>query len=113
MNRHATPKATAYEQLRRAFAELRERGYFARRNWQCCTSCGWFAIPEHQQARVVFYHAQDAESFRDYGWLHLAWNGDGQEIAQVMRDHGLTVEWNGSDADKIKVVLSGPTNFVH
>ena len=42
------------------FKLLRRKGYIARQNFNCCSSCGWAEIGEVEKA--VFYHRQDAEN---------------------------------------------------
>lgn len=88
-------------ELNKAFRELRKKGYFARRHWQCCQSCGWAAIPEGQEDKAVFMHEQDEDCFRDTGKAYLAWSGDGQEIIGVLESSGLTVHWKGTEYDRI------------
>jgi len=84
-----------------AFKALRKEGYFARQNFQCCQSCGWYAIPEGREEKAVFYHKQDAERFRETGECAIAWSGDGARICEVFRSHGLKVEWDGSASRRI------------
>ena len=51
-----------YLRLREAFKDLRKAGYFARQNFTCCQSCAWAEIPEEKSDKVVFYHAQEAQT---------------------------------------------------
>jgi hypothetical protein len=39
-------KKTLRRALARGFQALRERGYFAEQNWQCCQSSGCRAVPD-------------------------------------------------------------------
>lgn len=101
----------------RAFRALRARGYFARQTFWCCQSCGWSAIPEGKDKKVVFYHKQDADAFKTHPtWrrggsptatlhstLYLAWAGNGTEIVEALRAEGLTVTWDGNDLTRIGV----------
>lgn len=92
-------------QINKAFRELRKRGYFARRHWQCCQSCGWAAIPEDKEDKAVFLHRQDEDCLKDVGVAYFAWAGDGQEICDVLMSNGLTVQWDGSDSTRIKATV--------
>ena len=84
-----------------AFRELRKRGYFARKNFWCCQSCAWAAVPEGAE-KVVFYHGQDNDDIPS-GKIHLAWDGSGAEIKMVLENAGLYVEWNGKEDTRIVV----------
>jgi hypothetical protein len=65
-------KDARFQPLRSAFEELRELGYFAKMNWQCCTTCGWAAVPDNRADKVVFFHGQDADNLVDTGECYLA-----------------------------------------
>jgi Domain of unknown function (DUF6891) len=92
-----------YAAVCHAFLELEaEHGYFARANWWCCQTCGVAAIP-NDFVNYVFYHEQDAHKLREEGRLLLAWGGDGNLIVKVLQEHGLDVEWDGSDRHRILI----------
>ena len=86
-----------------AFRALRKAGYVAKQNWQCCQSCGCAALPDGAE-KYVFYHAQDNERLKNTGACHLAWNGDGTEIATILQDAGLKVNWNGSHDQRMEIL---------
>ncbi len=86
-----------------AFKSLRKGGYFARQNFMCCQSCGWASVPEGKEAKVVFYHRQDAECLKAGRPLYLAWSGDGNQICTTLREHGMEVEWDGTSGTRICV----------
>ena len=86
-----------------AFKDLRKHGYFARQNFMCCQSCGWAAVPEGKEEKVVFFHNQDNEERKKGLPLYLAWSGDGEIIKSVFEHHGIDVEWNGSESTRIRV----------
>ena len=94
--------------VRTAFKALRKKGYFARMNFWCCQSCGWAAIEEDKADKAVFYHNQDHVDAWDtdnnlQNKLYLCWAGDGKVITEVLTQHGLDVEWEGSDDKRIVV----------
>lgn len=99
--------------VRQAFRTLRSAGYFARMHWTCCQSCGWAGVPEDKSDRAVFFHAQDAENYRDDGYVYLAWGGNGHEIAQHFEAQGLRVEWDGSGSKRLKVEARQPGPSPH
>ena len=91
------------DRLTVAFRALRRRGWWARKNWQCCQGCGWSSLPEDAGDRVVFYHAQDAECLAATGRVHLAWSGLADELLAELRAAGLAVEWSGAPDRRIEV----------
>lgn len=104
--------------LKAAFADLRKRGYAARMNFMCCGSCASYALNEkHPDKPHVYWHRQGDAAFtvrQRFGriersddlvdTLYIHWSGDGEEIAAVLRDWGLRVKWEGSDAYCIEVL---------
>jgi len=90
-------------QLTAVFKELRKLGYFARQNFMCCQGCGWSAVPEGKEQKVVFYHAQDKSHLRDTNNLYIAWAGDGEEIRRTFETAGYEVEWDGSSHQRILI----------
>lgn len=91
------------EKITKAFRKLRNDGYFARRNWLCCQSCGCAAVPEEHSETYVFFHAQDADYLKEQNKTYLAWNGNGNLIRQRCEEVGLHVVWSGSEAERILV----------
>ena len=90
--------------LVKVFNSLRKQGYFCKMNHACCQTCGWAEIPEGNAGKVVFYHAQDAERLATTGDVHLSWAGNGYEIVKAIEAAGMKVEWNGTEAQRIKVL---------
>ena len=89
--------------LTTAFRRLRKLGYFAKQNWKCCQGCGCAAIPKDRSEKYVFYHSQDKEQLVEYGACYLSWDGDANEIVNVLELAGLIVEWEGTDNTRILV----------
>lgn len=91
--------------LHRAMYDLENlHGYFApqKAHW-CCSTCGWAAIPDDNAAKVCFYHEQDRDGMLEGHHMYLAWAGDGHLIKKVLEQHGLTVEWSGTNTERIRV----------
>ncbi|MEU1495499.1 hypothetical protein ABZ456_35280 [Streptomyces sp. NPDC005776] len=97
------------DRLERAFAVLDGRGITAREHFTCCRSCGIGEI--HAEGRddargFVFFHLQGTESAAAGHGLTLYYGGFdesaettaavGREVAAVLGEAGLTVEWDGS-----------------
>ena len=86
-----------------AFKALRSLGYFARQDFMCCQSCAWSEVPDGKEDKVVFYHRQDKQGMLKDGECYLGWAGDGTEICYTLRSFGFTVEWDGSDGNRILI----------
>lgn len=97
------------DRLERAFAVLDGRGITAREHFACCRSCGMGEIRAEgrEDARgFVFFHMQGTESAAAGHGLTLYYGGFdesaetaasvGREVAAVLGEAGLTVEWDGS-----------------
>ncbi|MEW2177437.1 hypothetical protein AB0890_14035 [Streptomyces sp. NPDC005406] len=97
------------DRLEQAFAELDGRGITAREHFTCCRSCGLTEI--HAEGRddargFVFFHLQGTQSAAAGHGLTLYYGGFdessettaavGREVAAVLGEAGLTVEWDGS-----------------
>lgn len=94
------------DSIKLAYRQLRQRGYYCRSNFWCCSTCALAAIPEGRGDKYVFYHAQDAADLHRERACHLAWGGDGHEIVAALRAAGLTVEWDGAPEHRIYVSLA-------
>jgi len=91
--------------------------WYARRDWTCCNSCGWSDLVEEYEEcndkildddedfpdNVVFYHWQEADSFKDCGVLNLNWSGDWKEVKRCFEICGCKVEADGNKNRKIIV----------
>ncbi len=93
--------------------------FYARRDWTCCNSCGWYELKqEHindwegteedwEDKKVVFYHTQETDSFKECGLLHLSWYGDWKEVKRCFECFGCRVEADGNENRKIIVDFTG------
>lgn len=107
--------------LKNAFADLRKRGWFARMNYLCCQTCGFYSAAQAIKARtgdtsdddvttpILFYHAQDNErafaggTRNIQGTLYLSHSGDACVAVGVLVSHGLDVQWDGDNGTRIAV----------
>ena len=108
---------TDRQKLAVAFRELRKDGWWARMNHLCCQTC--LTYDTEDEKPYIGFHAQDDERIAECGYTFLTHGpptgehdtlADGvwsKRTVKVMENHGLTVEWNGSMATRIKVILSG------
>lgn len=104
---------TDKQRFTKMFRELRKLGFVARQNYMCCQTCGWAAVEndygiKDDVSNVVFYHNQDNDSFDKKGNLieviHLAWQGDGNKIKETAEKFGYTVDWNGTENQRIGIL---------
>ena len=132
MRRHSYqttyPNDEIKQKLNTAFQVLRvSYGYLAKQSFLCCGSCAWseaasmIAANPGKYRGVVFYHKQDADDLKGrknpgcylaFGTAHgeseFACKIIGQNVAQVMSDVGLKVDWNGDNGTRIWVGLPEP-----
>lgn len=119
--------------IAKAFAQLRRKGYIARMNFMCCSSCGWYEIggsslSGHQRSdidpvqKAVFYNKQAEErAFRPGPFwngrkapksrmlqedLYLQWFGNADEILMALKANGLNADWEGSPGHGIVIKAS-------
>lgn len=85
------------------FKEMVELGYTSKQNFWCCQNCAWNALSDKECKKVVFYHNQDNDDIKEFGYVHIAWNGSGKLIRKTAEKAGLTVEWNGSKDERMKL----------
>lgn len=98
-------KIKKVNKLTRAFNALTKAGYFAKRNFWCCSSCAWSAMTTEQSNKAVFYHGQDNDDLKGKNSCHLAWSGDGNEIVKILNDNGIETEWSGNENKRIKITV--------
>jgi len=121
--RHASaqsrwPATTDSDRVTRAFRELAGTGIVAREDFSCCQDCALDDLRdefvEGERARgYAYYHAQDADRAVDGEGLFIAYGGVGAspsqeigaEVAAVLRQEGLQVDWDGSADSRIAVPM--------
>lgn len=108
---------TDRQKLAAAFRELRKDGWWARMNHLCCQTCLTYDTDDEKP--YIGFHAQDNERIPESGYTFLTHGPptdqydtlyDGvwsKRAVRVMEKHGLTVEWDGSMATRIKVMIGG------
>lgn len=89
--------------LDKAFEELNSIGYFAKRNWECCRTCGWYAVPDENKDNAVFMHEQDEEFLDENGTGYLAWSGNGKVIVGILEKNGVSTDWDGDEDTRIRI----------
>ncbi len=101
--------------LAAAFRQLRKDGWWARMNHLCCQTCLTYDTDDDKP--YIGFHAQDNERIPESGWTYLTHGpptGEHDDLAdgvwskravEVIESFGLTVEWGGSMASRIKVFL--------
>lgn len=109
-------KAEFRSRLRKAYSLFRKNlNAVARQNYLCCSSCAGSALGEQARIQnkkpVIFSHKQDAGSL-SLGYMSVRYgNLDGndiedqelgRQIVQILRQVGLSVDWNGSPNQVIK-----------
>lgn len=89
-----------------AFRKLRQAGYIAKKNFQCCQSCAWTELEseysEDELKNVVFYHHQDNDNITN-GYVWMAWSGDGETICKTFQEAGLKASWSAIPESRIRV----------
>lgn len=109
---------TTNDAIDAAFEELEARGIIALQDAGNTMSDGWSDASSRAKARegsrgAVFYHGQDTERAVEGLGLYLAFGayaeGDdasvaiGREACEVLRRHGVHVEWDGTVAARIRI----------
>lgn len=101
--------------LAAAFRQLRKDGWWARMNHLCCQTCLTYDTDDDKP--YIGFHAQDNERIPESGWTYLTHGpptGEHDDLAdgvwskravEVIESFGLTVEWDGTMASRIKVFL--------
>ncbi|MFI0371023.1 DUF6891 domain-containing protein [Actinomadura sp. 1N219] len=114
------PDVTDSDRLLRAFRDLDVSGIVARADFACCQNCGISEVggevPRGEQRRgYTFCHRQDMEAAVSGGGLMLAYGvfkdaaeastqpEIGEDVAEALRRHGLTVRWDGDPSRRIEV----------
>ncbi|RKS10792.1 hypothetical protein DFP74_6574 [Nocardiopsis sp. Huas11] len=115
---------TDSERLTRAFRALDESGIIAREDHMCCDTCAGGSLRQavlvHQKAPegpsirgYAYYHEQDTRAAVRDGTLMVGFGATheirraavGEEVAETLRAHGLTVTWNGDPGTKLDVAV--------
>lgn len=119
--------------IERAFMAMAPRGIIALADFQCCNSCATAAIYNYEVQKwdletpligAAYFHEQATDSANEGYPLMIGYGGlvDGDletelteaervgEVAvEVLREHGFTVEWDGSGLSKLRVMAPSGT----
>lgn len=96
-------------QLTKAFKELEQNDYFAKRKIACCQSCGVHVVPDEHTCSYVFTHDQDEADLKKTGICYLAWQApddNPKEIIKALKAQGIKVIWNKKPTIRIKIDLN-------
>ncbi len=116
------PDKTDCDRLDAAFSDLNENGILARQNAMCCQTCAGAEVwgearslmKDGVQIRgATFYHEQDTERAAEGGCIYLSYGAAeddesaslaiAKEVRDVIRKHGLNVDWDGTFATRLAV----------
>ena len=101
--------------LAAAFRQLRKDGWWARMNHLCCQTCLTYDTDDDKP--YIGFHGQDNDRIPESGYTFLTHGpptcehdtlADGvwsKRAVEVIESMGLTVEWDGRMASRIKVLL--------
>ena len=101
------PKPVGRAKISAAFRALRKKGWTAKMNFSCCSSCAWSELSEdhNEDDEIVFFHNQDNDRLKETGETWLSWSGDGRVLFDVLNDFELTPIWDGSKDTRFKISL--------
>lgn len=120
------PALTDCDRLDAAFAALEVAGIVCRQDFADCLSCGyskiWNEISEQQRMGreirgFTFFHQQDTDCAARGGGIRLGYGSIleenipselavASEVADMLRCHDLTVEWDGTISKRIVVSMN-------
>ncbi|MEV4604307.1 hypothetical protein AB0K15_44005 [Amycolatopsis sp. NPDC049253] len=112
------PPVTDPDRVLAAFSALAAEGVVARADFACCQNCGLTEIGAEAtpgDRGFVFFHQQDTARAVDGGELLLSYGrladsptataAVGQVVAAALRAQDLSVTWDGSPEERIRVDL--------
>ena len=97
---------TGRRRLSAAFKTLRSKGWFARMNFECCTTCGWAVADKTGKENVVFFHSQSNDRLEENGQCYLHWQGDAKTLITVLERHGIKTTWDEDENTAIMIDVS-------
>ncbi|RJR27628.1 hypothetical protein C4561_01625 [candidate division WWE3 bacterium] len=103
------------QDLNNAFRTLRQRGFFARQNFEDCMSCACAALPEGDFQGYIYYHQQDAARLREKNGCMIRFcegklpaREVGVSAVVALQEFGVHTEWNQDPSRAIFIKLEVP-----
>jgi hypothetical protein len=116
---------TTHQKLAVAFKELETQGIRAEMNFECCNSCGGYAMKNDGKSEgykgYVFFHEQDMESllfervmYLSYSMFNQKYDNEeevalAKQIIKVLKKHSFEIEWDGTADHRIRIINLGWT----
>lgn len=107
----AVIEATDRELLRDAFCLLRRRGWTARMNFACCSTCGHYELSTDKKMPFTFFNRQANNAFDHedliLDGLYLQWSesdNNAYAIVECLEEVGLEAEWDGHEYSAVLVI---------
>lgn len=94
--------------LTKAFRELAEAGWLAKRRLACCRSCANCAIPEDLQSLYVYTTDQSDDNIKENDEGYIYWSApedNPKEIIKALKAQGLKVKWNKDPSNAIFISI--------
>jgi len=108
------------DKLTEMFKLLRKEKIVARQNFLCCQSCAGAALSQDKRMDkketlgYAYYHRQDSDDLKN-GFVYIAFgprkDGDetawlevGLQIVKAASDVGLSIQWDGTTNQRIRVL---------
>ena len=131
---HSDELMETRQKVLKAFSALRNRGFLARANFMCCSTCAGYdlavtAVKIKKDGKdvkgCVFWHHQDDEGYwangnlflgygpletREYGTIGLTTEEVGKIVCEELKRAGVEPTWNGNTNERIVVTIPSIRN---
>jgi hypothetical protein len=102
--------------LKKVFAELNSKDWFASINFSCCDNCYWSEIEQNYPKKMnlsVFYDALDKMYICFFNSIYLSYSPNMQEedmncLLHLFGQYQIKYNWSGDRSEKIKVYVDEP-----
>jgi hypothetical protein len=104
-----------WQQMREVFKEFRKRGFIARMNFKCCSTCASYDLAEmmdkdNKIKYAIYWHRQVSERYKESGSLDLHYFGKdnldteaADIIIEELQKADIVFSWNGNTDKTIEV----------